>query len=158
VKTYKSKLYHIYDHVRDDLSRNAQEHEPLPDLVMNAYLLLGKDWLITRQAWDTLRYPTPPVMITVANRTETAARVKYAFDKRKVLVDELCEPDQTLHIDSKVLEMAEAREEELDAGQADDLNGAEGEEGEAPKKKLRSPKKIKFSRKKMLDKRGSVAQ
>jgi type III restriction enzyme len=51
-------------------------------------------------------------------------------------VDELCDPERTLHIDSKVLEMAEAREEELDAGQADDLNGAEGEEGEAPKKKL----------------------
>ena len=29
-------------------------------------------------------------MITVANRTETAARVKNAFDKRKVLIDELC--------------------------------------------------------------------
>ena len=28
---------------------------------------------------------TPPVMITVANRTETAARIKYAFDHKKIL-------------------------------------------------------------------------
>src|ERR1017187_1618568 len=51
-------------------------------------------------------------MITVANRTETAARVKNAFDKKKVLIDELCNPELTLHIDSKVLDMAEAKEEE----------------------------------------------
>ena len=111
VKDYKSKLYHIYDHVRDDLNRSALPTEPLPDLVMNAYLLLGKDWLATQQEWKKLGYPTPPVMITVANRTETAARVKAAFDKRKVLIDELCDPDRTLHIDSKVLDMAEAQDE-----------------------------------------------
>jgi hypothetical protein len=29
-------------------------------------------------------------MITVATRTETAARVKNVFDKKKVLIDELC--------------------------------------------------------------------
>ena len=29
-------------------------------------------------------------MITVANRTETAARVKHAFDQRKILIEELC--------------------------------------------------------------------
>jgi type III restriction enzyme len=136
VRTYKSKLYHIYDHVRDDLNRHAQEHEPLPDLVMNAYLLLGKDWLATRQTWHKLGYPTPPVVITVANRTETAARVKYAFDKCKVLIDELCDSELTLHIDSKVLEMAEAREDESEAERDGNVNGAEGEEDEAPKKKL----------------------
>ncbi len=149
VRTYKSKLYHIYDHVREDLNRNAQEHEPLPDLVMNAYLLLGKDWLVTRQAWGKLGYPTPPVMITVANRTETAARAKYAFDKRKVLVDELCDPEKTLHIDSKVLEMAEARDEELEAEQDGNLNGAEGEEDEAPKKKLTKADQAELLRRKV---------
>jgi len=50
-----SKLYNPYDHVRDDLNRNAQEHD----------LLLGKDYLITRQAWDKLGYQTPLAMITV---------------------------------------------------------------------------------------------
>ena len=53
-------------------------------------------------------------MITVANRTETAARIKYAFDHGKIRIDELCVPERTLHIDSKVLEQAEAREEEAD--------------------------------------------
>jgi len=50
------------------------------------------------------RLRPPPVMITVANRTETAARVKYAFDHKKILLDELCVPERTLHIDSKVLD------------------------------------------------------
>ncbi len=52
-------------------------------------------------------------MITVANRTETAARVKYAFDHKKIRIDELYAPDRTLHIDSKVLEEAEAQEEAI---------------------------------------------
>jgi type III restriction enzyme len=52
-------------------------------------------------------------MITVGNRTETAARVKYAFDHKRVRIDELCDPGRILHIDSKVLEQAEAQEEPL---------------------------------------------
>ena len=50
----------------------------------------------------------PPVMITVANRTETAARVEYAFKHKQIHIDELCEPEYLRHIDSKTLEMAEA--------------------------------------------------
>jgi type III restriction enzyme len=134
VKNYKSKLYHIYDHVRDDLSRGAEAYEPLPDLVMNAYLLLGKDWLATYTAWMEKGYTTPPVMITVANRTETAARVKNAFDKKKVLIDELCKPELTLHIDSKVLDLAEAKEEAEQEQESDDSNGENGDE-ETPRKK-----------------------
>jgi type III restriction enzyme len=134
VKTYKSKLYHIYEHVRDDLSRGAEEYERLPDLVINAYLLLGKDWLETYNSWTKLGYPTPPVMITVANRTETAARVKNAFDKKKVLIDELCKPELTLHIDSKVLDLAEAKEEAEQEQESDDSNGENGDE-ETPRKK-----------------------
>ena len=49
-------------------------------------------------------------MITVANRTETAARIKYAFDNGRILIEELCNPARTLHIDSKVLAEAEASE------------------------------------------------
>jgi type III restriction enzyme len=131
VKTYRSKLYHIYEHVRDDLNRSAKEFEPLPDLVMNAYLLLGKDWLATYQDWKELGYPTPPVMITVANRTETAARVKNAFDKRKVLIDELCRPELTLHIDSKVLDLAEAKVEEGEPAS----DHCAGDDAEEPKQK-----------------------
>ena len=50
-------------------------------------------------------------MISVVNRTETAARVAYAFTHGKIRIDELKDPARTLHIDSKVLEKAEAREE-----------------------------------------------
>lgn len=112
-KDYKSRLYHIYmdPEVKDDINRKAEEHEPLPDLVNNGYYLLGKDWLETAKNWESVGFKTPPVMITVANRTETAARVDYAFTHGKIRIDELNAPEKTLHIDSKALEMAEAREE-----------------------------------------------
>ena len=93
-KTYKSRLYHIYNdpEVKDDLNRKAEQQEPLPDLVINGYYLLGYDWLETAKNWASSRaIKTPPVMITVANRTETAARVKYAFDHKKIRIDELCD-------------------------------------------------------------------
>ena len=111
-KTFKSRLYHIYNDrdVKADLSRRAQVEEPLPDLVLNGYYLLGFDWKETAQAWAEAGAETPPVMITVANRTETAARVKHAFDTERVRIDELCDTERTLHIDSKVLEKAEATE------------------------------------------------
>jgi type III restriction enzyme len=112
-KTYKSRLYHIYNDpdVKDDLNRRANPEEPLPDLVLNAYYLLGYDWRETLRAWQAAGLRTPPVMITVCNRTETAARVKHAFDSRRIHIDELCDPERILHIDSKVLEEAEAKEE-----------------------------------------------
>ncbi|MDA8079928.1 MAG: DEAD/DEAH box helicase family protein [Nitrospiraceae bacterium] len=132
VKTYKSKLYHIYQWVRDDLNRKAEEHERLPDLVINGYYLLGKDWFETAQDWKTAGFPTPPVMITVANRTETAARVKHAFDRKQIRIDELCAPEKTLHIDSKVLDMAEAQEEPVAVEEAQE----EEEQGDEPSRKL----------------------
>jgi type III restriction enzyme len=49
--SYRSKLYHIYEWVKDDLNRKAEEQEPLPDLVTNGYYLLGKDWLESVSQW-----------------------------------------------------------------------------------------------------------
>ena len=114
-RTYKSRLYHLYNdsEVKDDLNRKARPEEPLPDLVMNGYYLLGYDWRETARAWNNVGFKTPPVMITVANRTETAARIKHALDHHKVRINELCEPERTLHIDSKVLGQAEAAEEPI---------------------------------------------
>ena len=129
-KTYKSRLYHIYNdsEVKDDLNRRAQPHEPLPNLVTNGYHLLGYDWRETARSWRKTGFTTPPVMITVANRTETAARVKHAFDRKRVLIDELCDPDRTLHIDSRVLKRAEDSEEPIaeiiEDGREDSSNGA----------------------------------
>ncbi|MCL5266858.1 MAG: DEAD/DEAH box helicase family protein [Bacteroidetes bacterium] len=128
-KDYKSRLYHIYNdsEVKEDINRKAEEQDPLPDLVTNGYYLLGKDWLKTAEDWDKAGTPTPPVMITVANRTETAARVKYAFDHKKIRIDELCDPEHTLHIDSKVLDMAESQEKAV-TGVGAETDGDENEE------------------------------
>ncbi|WP_162504830.1 type III restriction endonuclease subunit R [Treponema endosymbiont of Eucomonympha sp.] len=128
-KTFRSKLYHIYTDasVKDDINRKAEPEEPLPDLITQAYYLLGKDWLETFKDWQKNKAATSPVMITVANRTETAARIKYAFEHKRIPVDELCEPDYLIHIDSKTLEKAESREtSDLDDTSPD----TEGEEAE----------------------------
>ena len=123
-RTYKSRLYHIYNdpEVKDDLNRPARPDEPLPDLVLNAYYLLGYDWRETWKAWRRAGMPTPPVMITVCNRTETAARVKHAFDTGRIHIDELCDRERMLRIDSKLLEEAEAREEPAELADATDEN------------------------------------
>jgi type III restriction enzyme len=112
-KELKTRLYHIYmdNDVKDDINRKADETEPLPDLVINAYYLLGKDWLETKKDWEKAGHKIPPVMITVANRTETSSRIKYAFDHNQILISELCNPDKTLQIDSKVLNEAESETE-----------------------------------------------
>jgi type III restriction enzyme len=158
-KTYKSRLYHIYNdpEVRDDLNRRAEPHEPLPDLVLNAYYLLGYDWRETWRAWKAAGLPTPPVMITVCNRTETAARVKHAFDSRSIHIDELCDPERILHIDSKVLEEAEAKEESAVTVEASNET-EEGEEEEAPvERRLTKAEQAELLRK-IVDTVGKVGQ
>jgi type III restriction enzyme len=137
-KTYKSRLYHIYNdpEVRDDLNQRAEEQEPLPDLIVNGYYLLGYDWLQTAKAWSAAGARTPPVMITVANRTETAARVKFSFDHGKIRIDELCDPRRTLHIDSKVLDDAEAQDEPVSGPDGDGENGEANGARKLTKKEL----------------------
>ena len=121
-KTYKSRLYHIYNdpEVKDDLNRRAKPDEPLPDLIANGYYLLGYDWRVTAKDWAEMGHKTPPVMIIVANRTETAARVKHAFDRKRILIDELCDAERTLHIDSGVLKRAGESEEPIAEVRIDD--------------------------------------
>lgn len=141
-KEYKSRFYHIYndDEVKTDLNQKALETQPLPDLVLQAYYHLGLDWLETQRDWDSAGQKTPPVMITVANRTETAARVKYAFDHKRIKIDELCIPDRTLHIDSKVLDLAESKTEAASTEKYEN-------EDEAPVKKLNKQELAELLRK-----------
>lgn len=110
-KNYRSKLYHIYsdETVKGNINRPAKPEISLPDLVEQAYRLLGKDWQKTYQDWrsDARNAATPPVMITVANRTETAARIKYSFDRDGFGIEELCAPELTIHIDSKTMDRVE---------------------------------------------------
>ncbi|TIQ03830.1 BPTD_3080 family restriction endonuclease [Mesorhizobium sp.] len=112
-RTLRSKLYHIYrdPSVSEDLNRaKAEPHEALPKLVQDAYTLLGADWRETRRQWHDAGHRSPPVMLTVCNRTETAARVENYFNKGDAHWPELHAPDKTLRVDSKVLEKAEIGE------------------------------------------------
>lgn len=111
-KEMKSRFYHIYmdSEVKNDISRKAEPHETLPDLISTAYYLLGKDWLETYNLWKNSNMLTPPVMISVCNRTETAARVEYAFNHGKIRIDELKDETRTLRIDSKILKEAEMKD------------------------------------------------
>ena len=139
---YKSRFYHIYndEEVKVDLNQKALETQPLPDLVLQAYYHLGLDWLETKKDWDSAGQKTPPVMITVANRTETAARVKYAFDHKRIKIDELCIPDRTLHIDSKVLDLAESKTEAIATEKAES-------DEDTPAKKLNKQEQAELLRK-----------
>lgn len=109
-KTLRSKLYHIYrdPSVSEDLNRKALPQEALPKLVQDAYTLLGADWRQTAQDWHD--HHSPPVMLTVCNRTETAARVEAYFNQGDAHWPELHAPTKTLRVDSKVLEKAEMGE------------------------------------------------
>jgi type III restriction enzyme len=112
-KTYKSKLYHLYrePEVQQDFNRRgAEPHEPLPELVQQAYTLLGADWVETLKAWQAAGHTTPPVMLTVCNKTETAARIEYYFRQGSAYWPDLKPSECLLRVDSKVLDKAEIGE------------------------------------------------
>jgi type III restriction enzyme len=111
-RTLKPKLYHLYrePEVQDALNdRGAKPTDPLPKLVQDAYTLLAADWLRTREAWQAEGHQTPPVMLTVCNRTETAARIE-RYLTADAMLDEIKVPERTLRVDSKVLQKAESGE------------------------------------------------
>ncbi len=113
-KDDQSRLYHLYQEpeVKEDLNRKADKTEPLPDLVRNAYQLLGSDWSEKFEQWQEAGSKVPPVMITVANSIETAARIHNAFERQDMMVNEqLCNPDRLLQVDSKTMKDAEGRDE-----------------------------------------------
>lgn len=112
-QTYKSKLYHLYREpdVAEDLNRRgAEPHEALPQIVQEAYTLLGADWREALKAWQESGHASPPVMLTVCNRTETAARIEHYFHQGDAYWPELKAPERTLRVDSKVLDKAEIGE------------------------------------------------
>jgi type III restriction enzyme len=111
-RDYRSRLYHIYREVEvaDDLNRKAEPHEALPKLVQDAYTLLGADWRETLKQWQEAGHTSPPVILTVCNRTETAARIEHYFSKGDAHWPELQAPARTLRVDSRVLEKAEVGE------------------------------------------------
>lgn len=148
-KDFKSRLYHIYmdPTVKDDINQKVEPHVPLPDLVNTAYTILGNDWDETRKRWAEEGAPTPPVMITVANLTYTAARVEYALTHKKIHVERLSEPDGILHIDSKVLGEAEAQDEAPEIEPDSVAEEDDEEPTEAPIKKLTKQERAEALRK-----------
>ena len=111
--TLKPKLYHLYrePEVAEDLNRSgAQPHEPLPLLVQQAFTLLGADWRVALEDWKASGHASPPVMLTVCNRIETAARIEDYFNRGDAHWTELHAPNRTLQVNSKVLEKAELGE------------------------------------------------
>lgn len=109
----RSKLYHLYrePEVSEDLNRKAARPEdPLPKLVQDAYTLLGADWLEAAKQWEASGHTSPPVMLTVCNRTETAARIERYFTSGDAFWPELQAREKTLRVDSRVLEKAEIGE------------------------------------------------
>ena len=131
-RDFRSKLYHIYTadvegaRISDDLNQKIDESIPLPDLVKNAYILLGKDWKTVYDSWKNKIPFVPPVMITVANTTYTSARIKYSFDHDSFLLSavglgELGNPEKTLQIDSSILNKVER-------GEFGEFNGDETEQ------------------------------
>ena len=109
----RSKLYHLYrePEVAEDLNRKgAKPEDPLPKLVQDAYTLLGADWREAARQWEESGHTSPPVMLTVCNRTETAARIERYFTSGDAFWPELHAPEKTLRVDSRVLEKAEIGE------------------------------------------------
>lgn len=111
-QSYRSKLYHLYreEEVRDDLNRRADVNDPLPDLVQKAYAILAYDWQEAAKEWADSGHEIPPVLLTVCNRTETAARIERFFNSGDCLIKSTQSPERTLRVDSRVLEKAERGE------------------------------------------------
>ena len=105
-----SRLNHIYkvEEVEADLAKYTKPEMPLPELLINAYYLLGNHWNETKKKWSK-NTNIPPVMITVCNDTHIAGRVAYAFENNKLGLPELSKPEYLLHIDSKALDRAESK-------------------------------------------------
>ncbi len=161
-KDLRSRLYHIYmdETVKDDINQKVDESIPLPDLIKNAYLLLGKDWKATKDDWEKAGYTIPPVMITVANTTNTSARIKYSFDKDSFLLSvarlgDLSNPEKTLQIDSSILLKAEAESEEVEITEADET---EDDSEDAPKEKKLTKKQQAELLRRTVDTVGKIGE
>ncbi len=118
--------------------------------MLNAYHLLGFDWQETAKVWKKAGFKTPPVMISVANRTETAARIKHAFDRSKIHIEVLCDPDRTLHIDSKVLDEAESADEPITTAATEEDNGNGNGNGDSDPDEGTKPKLTKKQQAELL--------
>jgi type III restriction enzyme len=133
---FKSKLFHIYPEVKDDLNRRAEPHEGLPDLVRNAVNILGGDWLKTKEDWESTNFETPPVIIMIANRIETAARLEYSLINGHFSISELSDKNKLIRIDQDALDKIESDEE-------DKLNSSKKDLAKSERDKFNTVGKVK---------------
>lgn len=152
-KELRSRLYHIYAdaEVNADIVQKAEPATPLPDLIKNAYWLLGADWKATKEDWERSGHNIPPVMITVANTTYTSARIKHSFDTdsfnlKAAELGELCDPEKTLQIDSSILGKVEK-------GEFGDIvdEGAPDESDDEPAEKKKTKKDLALEMRAKVD-------
>lgn len=144
-KELRSRLYHIYmdAEVKDDINQKDNPNAPLPGLIQNAYWLLGKDWDAVKKSWEEKGHKIPPVMITVANITNTSARIKNAFETdgfnlAAAGLGALNDPERLLQIDSSILKKVERGEfGELEPdSESEEADGDDVEEKKKTKKDL----------------------
>lgn len=129
----RSKYYHIYDdeNVKTDLNGRAEPDKVLPDLVRNAYMILGSDW--ERKRAELENVGITPVMITVCNSVDTSARVMHFFQNDIYDFGELTNSDKMCRIDTSVLKSERG---EIQTAHAESLRnkintvGQPGEPGE----------------------------
>lgn len=98
-----TKFFHIFrdDNVRRNMTKKpTKKSDPLPQLVINAYKVLGEDWVKTWEKWTAKNFPIPPVLITVCNSTDSAARIAHSFLTGRLLLPELSDQSHILHVDS----------------------------------------------------------
>lgn len=108
----KSKLFHIYPEVKDDLNRK-EENVGLPDLVRTALSILSADWLAQyNQEKEGSNIKVPPVIISICNSTFTSSRLYNHFIAGSFGVPlELQSKDNILRIDQDALDKLETEDE-----------------------------------------------
>lgn len=146
----RSRLYHIYadDEVNANIIQKSEPMTPLPDLIKNAYWLLGTDWKATKDAWEEKGHAVPPVMITVANTTYTSARIKHSFDTdsfnlKAAELGELGDPERSLQIDSSILGKVEKGEFGEIESEEDETDVEDAEAGAKKETKKESALRIR---------------
>ena len=78
-----SKFQHIFPHVKGDFKMNRHAKDPLPQLAIDAYDILGATWKKTHAEWVGEGYGIPPVMVTVCNNTKSSERIVHHFNSNK---------------------------------------------------------------------------
>lgn len=112
-KELKSKLFHIYPEVREDLNRR-EENIGLPDLVRTSLSILSADWLTKfKLDREQSNVKTPPVLIGICNSTYTSSRLyNHLVSGGFGVPEELQDASKLIRIDQDALEKLESGEED----------------------------------------------